>query len=143
MVSLRTTLKGIKPTAGSAIEIEKLLNGQYREEFLIRWTPQRPIVLLSLEVKSAPDNLWRQILTNTVGDNDGEMVVDLGLYTQGEIKVRFEIGAISKVPKIATYIVENSTTVHPFKPPLGGGDQSIEQGARWTDNDAYAVGKSP
>ncbi len=54
------------------------LGSQHQLQFVVRWVTQRPLVLMSLQIKTAPDNLFREILATPLTDNDGTIVVENG-----------------------------------------------------------------
>jgi hypothetical protein len=127
-------------TTDTALQFTEKLQRQYRLHFLIRWTRRKPLVLQSLQVKAAPDNLWKELLERPLGDYDGELVLDMGRYSAGEIRVRFRIGALTKVPRAVSYLVEDETRVVAFKPADGSDPKSVEQGVPWEEVGTYQVG---
>lgn len=119
-----------------AVEMTETLEAQHRLHFVVKWTPQRPLVLMSLQVKIG--GLFTELLTNPVSDNDGEITFDMGLFSAGDLTIRFSIGALMKIPKAATFIVENEQKVTPFKPLTG--TKKLDQGERWEESGTYKVG---
>jgi hypothetical protein len=97
---------------------------------------------MSLQVKAAPDNVFREVLEHPLGDNSGELVAELGVYGPGEVKIGFIIGALTGIKQAATFVVEDTTDVTDFKPETGQPLKSLRQGESWSDTGKYQVGRA-
>ena len=132
--------RNIKLTRTASMRMEAALEGQHRLQLAVAWTAQRPMVLLSLQVKTAPGNLWRELI-DPMRSNVGRLVVDMGLYSEGTMAIRFAIGALTAIPKAATFLVEDEQRVTEFKP--ASGTKAIKQGEQWKESGKYNIGDQP
>lgn len=130
----------IRLTGTATARMAAALADQHHLEFTVKWTKSAPLVLMSLQVKAAPDNLWRELLDHPLGGNSGELVADMGVYGPGEIKIGFIVNALTDVKQAATFVVEDTTHVTDFKPAAGQPLKSLKQGDTWSENDKYHVG---
>lgn len=129
--------------AATAKAMATALEAQHRLHFVVKWTPQRPLVLLSLQIRGAPGTVWDELLDHPLSDNDGEIVFDMGLYSAGQVTIRFSIGALTQIPKCATFLTEDEQNVTPFKPDAGKDPKALDQGERWQDKGTYDVASTP
>lgn len=137
-----TGLKTLPITEDDAPRLAGILQQQHWVQLRLRWTPQKLLVVQLLQVRAAPDNLWKNVLEDgrPVADNDGDLLLDLGRYSKGEIGVRFVIRAMVKVPKAVTYLAEDETRVSAFRPEAGADPKTIEPGVPWEETGLYTVG---
>jgi hypothetical protein len=137
--SAKPTFTGVSVTASTAEAMTTALESQHRLQFVIKWTTQKPLILMSLQVKD-PDGLLKELLTNPQTDTDNEILVNMGLFSAGDLTVRFVIGALGAIPKVATLIIEDEQKVTPFKPAAGQPLKKLEQGEQWKETGTYKVG---
>ena len=125
--------------AGVVKAMTAALGSQNRLQFAVKWVTQQQLVLISLEVKGA-DGLFHQLLDHPLADNDGEIVHDMGLFSPGSLTIRFRIGSLGTIPKVATVLIENEQKVTPFKPGPNQPPKSLKQGETWKETGPFTVG---
>jgi hypothetical protein len=129
----------VETTAG---EMEAALDDQHHLQFVVKWTKSRPLVLMSLLARIGAGGLETELLTHPLGGNSGELTADMGVYAAGDITIRFVIGALTDIKQAATFVLEDTTRVTPFKPAATDPLKSLKQGETWTDNGKFTVGKA-
>lgn len=72
-------------------------------EFIVRWAPGGPLALSRLVTVDQTGSV-KSAITHVIGDNDGEISVQLGAFDPSKIEVRFSLFAAVKIPRLATYI---------------------------------------
>jgi hypothetical protein len=107
-----------------------------RLDFVLLWTKRRNLVLIGLDVRRGGE--WRPVVTKPIAEGDGELAVDLGSEAPGAIKIRFSVGALSEVPKIAAFVVQGGrvTKIAPAKP---GEFKHLKAGDRWPVEASYDI----
>lgn len=134
---------GVRLTkTGTEARMLAALEAQHRLQFVVKWTKSRQLVLTSLQIKVPPQNLWDELLDHPLGDNSGEIVVEMGMYSAGPVTIRFTIGALTAIPRAATFVVEDEQKVSRFKPPAHEDPKTLTQGEQWSDNGKYTIGAS-
>ena len=108
-----------------------------RLDLVLLWTRRRNLVLIGVDVRRGSDP-WRQVVTKPIAEGDGELTVDLGSEAPGTITIRFSVGALSEVPKIAAFVVQAGrvTKLAPAKP---GEFKHLKAGDRWPVEASYDV----
>ena len=132
--------RSVRLTAKAVGGMTMALEAQHRLHFAVKWATQRPLVLMSLQIKVPPDNLFVELLTNPLSSNNGEIVFDMGMFSAGDATIRFQIGALAAIPRVATFVVEDEQKVTPFKPAAGQPSKALQQGERWRESASYTVG---
>jgi hypothetical protein len=108
-----------------------------RLDLVTLWTKRRNLVLIGVDVRRG-NGPWRQVVTKPIADGDGELTVDLGAEDPGTITVKFSIGALSEVPKIAAFVAQAGkvTQIAPAKP---GEFHRLKAGETWPVEAKYEV----
>jgi hypothetical protein len=106
--------------------------------FAVVWTASRKVVLMSVQA-SARGGLWRELTTGPVAGGDGELVVAMGAFEPGPLSVRFIVDAVTDVPRIATFVVDDGGAPTALAPAEGDPPKSIAQGESWSGGGLYQV----
>jgi hypothetical protein len=107
--------------------------------FTIKWIVDRKITLYKLHLKKNDED-FRNVITDTITDYDGEISIDLGNFSnEDKIEVDFGILAITDVEKIGIFIVENNSIVTKVKPEGQNDYMKLDHSNLWKDSLLYKL----
>lgn len=109
-----------------------------RLEFVLRWTKSRPIVLIGVDVRRGSEP-WRPLVTKPIAENDGELAVDLGAQDAGTLQIKFAVGALAEVAKMAAFVVRGGSQVTKVAPAAPDEFKHLKHFERWLEEASYDV----
>lgn len=124
------------PTSRLGPRMERELSR--RLEFVLRWTKSRNIVLIGVDTRRGAEP-WKPLITKPIAENDGEIVLDLGAQEPGTIAMKFSVGALSEVPKMAAFVVQGGNQVTKVAPVKPDEFKQLKAFERWLEDAAYDV----
>jgi hypothetical protein len=102
--------------------------------FSLVWTKPERCSLYFL-ISRLKNGTWHNIITHPISDNDGETSIKIGDFVVGtEIEIAFGVQAITKIPKMAVLLINQSTKkVLKFKPE-GADFKELDISETWNEN---------
>lgn len=123
---------------GARVEHDMERELSRRLEFVLRWTKSRNIVVIGLDTRRGSEP-WRPVITKPIAENDGEIVLDLGPQGPGTIEMKFAVGALSEVPKMAAFVVQGGNQVTKVAPLKPDEFKQLKAFERWLEDARYDV----
>jgi hypothetical protein len=129
-------------TKASATAVRKAFRADLllkRVNLTIRWTEDRNLVLVRLQLQIGPDE-WRNLIEHPLRDSDGSGTISLGDHAPGTtITARFACRAVEAIPHAAAFVWQRDPDEYAKVSPTDANTKALGVNAPWSETFEYTV----